>query len=142
MIPAHKLLGIVLHDVKPGHATLSLPFRDELIGDPRSRRLYGGVIACLMDSAGGAAAITTLTSEKDQCSSVDIRVDYMEPGRPADVLCEAEIVRSGNSIIYTKMRAYHPDNGETIAEGRAVYRVKRMRNEQPTDVTEIDLGLE
>ncbi len=125
MIPVHRFLGITLRDVRPGWASLYLPYRPELEGDPRSRRMHGGIIACLLDSAGGAAAITTLTGPDDMISSIDIRVDYLEPAKPDNVIAEGEIVRSGSAIIVTRMKAYHETTGELIAEGKAVYRVKR-----------------
>ncbi len=128
MIPVHRFLGITLRDVKPGWAQLYLPYRPELEGDPRSQRMHGGIIACLLDSAGGAAAITTLTGPDDMISSIDIRVDYLEPAKPDHVIAEGEIVRSGSAIIVTRMKAYHESTGELIAEGKAVYRVKRKGN--------------
>lgn len=128
MVPVHKFLGITLRDVKPGWAQLYLPYRQVLEGDPRSNRMHGGIIACLLDSAGGAAAITTLTGADDMLSSIDIRVDYLEPAKPDHVVAEGEIVRSGSAIIVTRMKAFHETSGEVIAEGKAVYRVKR-RNE-------------
>jgi uncharacterized protein (TIGR00369 family) len=125
MIPVHKFLGITLRDVRFGWAELYLPYRPELEGDPRSNRMHGGIIACLLDSAGGAAALTTLTSNEDMLSSIDIRIDYLEPAKPDHVIAEGEIVRSGSAIIVTRMKAYHESTGEVIAEGKAVYRVKR-----------------
>lgn len=126
MIPLHRFLGITLRDVRPGWAQLSLPYRQELEGDPRSNRMHGGIIACLLDSAGGAAAVTTLTGPDDMIASIDIRVDYLEPAKPEDVIAEGEIVRSGSAIIVTRMKAFHANSGELIAEGKAVYRVKRV----------------
>ncbi len=126
MIPVHKFLGVTLVEVKLGYALLKLPFRPELVGDPRVSRWHGGIIAALLDSAGGAAAITTLTGEEDQCSSIDIRLDYLRPGKPLDLLAEGKVVRDGSSVLFTTMRAWHPETGETVTEGRAVYRVKRV----------------
>jgi uncharacterized protein (TIGR00369 family) len=126
MIPVHKFLGITLRDVRPGWVQLYLPYRQELEGDPRSNRMHGGIIACLLDSAGGAAAVTTLSGPEDMLSSIDIRVDYLEPAKPDHVVAEGEIVRSGSAIIVTRMKAYHETSGEVIAEGKAVYRVKRL----------------
>ena len=125
MMPAHKLLGITLKDISEGYALLSMPFKPELVGDPRTQRLHGGVIAALLDSCGGAAAMTTLSSQKDLLASIDIRIDYLEPGRPQDVLAEAKLHRSGKAIIVTSMRAWHPESDVTIAEARGVYRVRR-----------------
>ena len=125
MMPAHKLLGITLKDISDGYALLSMPYKPELVGDPRTSRLHGGMIAALLDSCGGAAALTTLTSQSDLLASIDIRIDYLEPGRPQDVLAEAKLHRSGKAIIVTSMRAWHPESDITIAEARGVYRVRR-----------------
>ncbi|MEM7036029.1 MAG: hotdog fold thioesterase, partial [Bacteroidota bacterium] len=138
MLPGHKLLGITLKEIEQGRAVLSMPYRPDLIGDPRSQRLHGGIIAALLDSAGGAAAITTLTSPEDMVSSIDIRVDYLEPGKPKDVLAEAVIIRSGSAILVTNMKAWHPETGEVICEGRGVYRVKRMKDIRPLRAADVD----
>lgn len=127
-IPVHRLLGIILREVKWGYALLHLPFKPELVGDPRLNRWHGGIIAALMDSAGGAAAVTTLTSEKDQCASIDLRVDFLRPGQPMDLLAEGRIVRDGNSVIFVETRVWHEETGEVITEGRVVLRVKRVGN--------------
>lgn len=126
LIPSHRFLGIKLLDIKDGWARIMVPFREEFIGDPRSKRWHGGLISLAMDSVGGAAGITTLTSFEDKISTIDIRVDYLRPTTSETLVVEGEIVRSGNRIIATKMKAYHEGSPETlVAEGRAVYNVKR-----------------
>lgn len=79
-----------------------------------------------MDAAGGAAAITTLTDPRDQLSTIDIRVDYLYPGKPEDIIVEGKIVKDGKNIIFTQMKAFHAHAQELIAEGRAIYKVKRV----------------
>lgn len=131
VIPAHKFLNMELLEVRKGYAKALIPFREEMVGDPRHQRWHGGIIATLLDACGGAAAITTFTGIDDQCSSIDIRVDFLEAGKPMDLLAEAEIVRDGNSVMFAKMRAWHEETGEVVAEGRAAYRIKREH--KPTD---------
>ena len=126
-IPFHKLLGTRLEVMKDGYAAIHIPYRPDLVGDPRTERIHGGVISFAMDAAGGAAGMTTLSHDTDLISTVDIRIDYLHPGRPEDILAEGFIVKDGNSVIFTRMTARHPDSEELIAEGRAVYRVKRNR---------------
>jgi uncharacterized protein (TIGR00369 family) len=125
-IPFHKMLGIKLITMGSGKASFLIPFREELVGDPRTQRIHGGVISTAMDAAGGAAGITTLHSEKDQISTIDIRIDYLYPGKPEDIVVEGEIVKDGSSVIFTKMKAHHQEQQELIAEGRAIYRIKRL----------------
>lgn len=126
LIPFNKMLGIQLEDISDGYALLKIPFRDELVGNPMLNALHGGLISTAMDTAGGAAGMTTLTSMEDRISTIDMRVDYLRPGQAKDLLVEGHITRSGNRIVATAMKAYHPDEEEKpIAEGRGVYNVKR-----------------
>jgi len=78
-----------------------------------------------MDTTGGAAALTTLKSQDDKISTIDMRVDYLLPGSDKDLIIEGEVVRSGNRVIATKMKVYHDNEEEIIAEGRAVFSVRR-----------------
>lgn len=128
MIPLHTLLGFKLEEIREGYACIRVPFREELIGDPRARALHGGVIATAMDSVGGAAGMTTLVSFEDKLSTIDMRVDYLLPGKPMDLFVEGEIIRSGNRIIVTSMLAWQDDKTKPIADGRGVYNVKRVTN--------------
>lgn len=125
MVPVHKFLGVTLREIDRGYALLHLPFRPELVGDPRHQRWHGGIISALIDSAGGAAAITTMVSEKDQVSSIDLRVDFMKAGKPMDILCEGRVVKDGNAVLFAHMKVWHEGTEEIIAEGRGVFRVRR-----------------
>lgn len=123
-IPLHKELGVKLIDIKEGYAKIMIPFKPELVGDPRTNALHGGIISLALDSVGGAAAMTTLVSPDDKISTIDMRVDYLRPGKPQDFYAEGELGRSGNRIVVTRMIAYH-EKEKPIAEGKGVYNVKR-----------------
>lgn len=129
IIPFHQVLGLQLEEMREGYARIRIPFKIELVGDPRSSRIHGGVISTAMDAAGGAAGITTLNNSEDQIATVDMQVDYLFPGRPEDVVVEGWIIRNGNSLIFTRMKARHPEEDQLIAQARAVYRVKRISND-------------
>jgi uncharacterized protein (TIGR00369 family) len=63
---------------------LVLPVRPEFVGDPRRPALHGGVLSALIDTAGGVAAWSALGTG-GSVSTVDLRVDYLQPaglGRP------------------------------------------------------------
>jgi uncharacterized protein (TIGR00369 family) len=126
LIPLHPFLGVKLDKISAGFAQIRIPFKQELVGDPRINAIHGGIIATAMDSVGGAAAMTTLQSFEDKISTIDMRVDYLRPGKPLDLIVEGEIVRSGNRIIVTRMVAYQEDRQHLVAEGKAVYNVKRQ----------------
>lgn len=121
-----RYLGIKMADLKPGWARIHLPFRPELLGDPIRPALHGGVLSTLVDVAAGAAALTTLPYGS-KCSTVDLRVDYLLPGRALDIWAEGTVLRSGNSVAVINVEVTQETvEGQTlrIATGRAVYSLK------------------
>lgn len=70
--------------------------------------------------------MTTLTSAEDQLATVDMRVDDRRPAAGKDLVVEGWILRSGNRIVVTDMRAHHTDESDVLAEGRAVYDARRL----------------
>lgn len=128
-IPFHQLLGLKLMEVREHYVKILIPFKQELIGDPRKKAIHGGVLASVMDSAGGAVGITTLKSFEDRLSTIDLRIDYLQPGKGEDIVCEAFLVRSGSRVIFTRMICFNRNKPEEIiAEGRGVYSVKRAHH--------------
>ncbi len=123
-IPFNALLGIRLVYADEGEAHLSIPFQPHLIGDPFRPAIHGGVLSALIDTAGGTA-VFTLMDLGDKCSTVDMRIDYLRPGRSADLLCRARVLRMGNRVAAVQAAVYQEGEDEPIADGRAVYNIKR-----------------
>lgn len=129
MIPFHQFLGMKLLEVSNGFAKAVIPFRNELVGDPRIHSLHGGVIATAMDAVGGVVGMTTLTSMEDKISTIDLRIDYLRSARNCDLIIEGLLSRSGNRIVSVNMKAYKLGELDLIAEGKAVFNVIR-KNEK------------
>lgn len=125
--PFNKLLGIRGESVSPGRAVMALAVRPEFVGDPRRPALHGGVISALIDTAGGAAAWSALPSG-ESVSTVDLRVDYLEPGRLGGPLrATAELIRKGNRVCHVRVAV--TQDGVLVAEGHGVYNIHRRRRE-------------
>ena len=125
-IPFNRYLGIRLLELGEGEATLEIPFRAELIGDPFRPALHGGVISALLDTCGGAAVFSTFTDVGDRTSTVDLRVDYLRPGRQEDLRAKGRIIRIGNRVAVVSLVAFHPGAEDApIATGTGVYNVRR-----------------
>ena len=67
--------------VGPREATLVLPYRDDLVGDPTRGVVFGGVITTLLDQAGGVAPLGSLP-ELTSIATVDLRIDYLRAAKP------------------------------------------------------------
>src|SRR5438034_244532 len=77
-VPFNRLLGIKGESAEPGRAVLVLPVRPDFVGDFRRPALHGGVLSTVIDTAGGMAAWSAL-APGETVSTVDLRVDYLEP---------------------------------------------------------------
>lgn len=124
-IPFNRHLGMEVLEMADGFARARLPFREEFVGDPFRPALHGGVIATLLDATGGAAVWSGL-SMADRVSTIDIRVDYLRPGRLEEVVAEGRVRRAGNRVGVVAIHAYHPSHpDEHIAEAMGVYSIRR-----------------
>jgi uncharacterized protein (TIGR00369 family) len=123
IVPFNRHLGIKAGDAREGWAVLLLPVRPEHIGDPRRPALHGGVLSALIDTAGGVAAWSALPPG-ETVSTVDLRVDFLEPARPEGTLeAEAQLVRKGNRVCHVRIAL--TQDRVLVAEGRAVYNIHR-----------------
>lgn len=124
-IPFNRVLGIEIVELSAGNVLFSVPFRPELIGDPIRGALHGGVISAVADTCGGCVVWSAI-GDNDRVSTIDLRVDYLRPGRAEELLCRGELIRLGNRVGVTQISLFHPStSGELIAEAKGVYSVKR-----------------
>ncbi|MDI3282912.1 hotdog fold thioesterase [Polyangium sp. 15x6] len=129
LIPFNKWIGVKVDHLARGHVTLSIPWRDELIGDPVRQAIHGGVISMLADTAGGLCVWTAIENPAlGRVSTVDLRVDYLRPGRRETLVGDATTVRVGGKLGWADIRLYHPSAAsELVATARGVYALKNPK---------------
>lgn len=127
MIAFNKLLGLRVESFDREAPKLRFDMRPELIGNPSTKILHGGVISATLDVAGGFVIMLDLAHEMDsvptsfpKMGTIDLRVDYLRPGRGKYFIATARIVRKGSRIAVTHMDL-HNDDGQLIATGGAAY---------------------
>lgn len=117
--PHTHALDIRGHDSEKGVAVLSVPYREELIGDPETGVIHGGVISTLLDTGCGLSAITA-TGQAGGIATLDLRIDYMRPAQPGKaVFARCECYRVTRSVAFARGVAYEddPDNPVATAAG-------------------------
>ena len=127
-IPFNKLLGLKLESMDPKAPKLAFDMRPELVGNARRGILHGGVISAVLDATGGFAIMLALAKEPKSgeklsfpnMGTIDLRVDYLRPGRGKHFVASAKVVRLGNRIAVTHMELMN-DQGELISTGAAAY---------------------
>jgi len=123
-IPFNKHLGIRLAEVDRGRVRLEVPFKPELIGDPIRGALHGGVISTLADTCGGAALWSACDDDRIRVSTIDLRIDYLRPGKQEALVAEGNVVRMGRRVGVVDMRMFHPSApADTVATGKGVYNI-------------------
>ncbi len=129
-IPFNRFLGLRAVDIATGVVTLEIPWREELIGDPMRGAMHGGVISMLADTAGGLAIWSALPSATSRVSTIDLRVDYLRPGKQEALLAEARTVRVGKTVGVADVRLFQAsDPAATVATGKGVYAIRHAKGD-------------
>ena len=126
-IAFNKHLGLKVESFELEAPKLRFDMRPELVGNPARQILHGGVISATLDVAGGFAIMLAFASEMTgiptsfpKMGTIDLRVDYLRPGRGKHFIATARVVRKGSRIAVTHMELAN-DAGELIATGSAAY---------------------
>jgi len=129
-IPFNKFLGMKCTMLLRGKAALELPARDEFTGDPTRPALHGGVMSTLADTVGGLACFT-LIEPHDRVSTIDLRVDYLRPGKVSTSLqAEADIIRLGNRVGVANVSIFQDnDRAHPVAVAKGVYSIRRGKGD-------------
>ncbi len=133
-IPFNKVLGLQVETLDMENVCLKIGMKDELIGNPVKRVLHGGVISSVLDVTGGITAATgvlkkmvgrpleELGNRLLKVGTIDLRVDYLRPGRGKHFLATGSIMRTGQKVAVVRMEL-HNDEDLLIAVGTGTYTV-------------------
>jgi len=100
---------------------IRVPWREDLVGDPDTGVLAGGLVTTLLDHVGGLAVWTALDGFRP-LATLDLRVDYMRAAeRGRDLLAEAECYRLTHSIGFVRAWAFEDDPSDPVAAAQAAY---------------------
>ncbi len=110
--PLAQALGIEITRFEPSRVWGKVSYRDELVGDPETGVIAGGVITALLDHVCGTAAVSGMRNPVP-VATIDLRIDYMRPATPGqDIHAEAHCYKLGKSVAFVRAVAYDdtPDN--------------------------------
>jgi uncharacterized protein (TIGR00369 family) len=133
-IPFNQVLGIRITKFDHQLAEIRFAWQPQLVGNPLQQILHGGVTASALDFAGGVVCaaniierLEQLTPEQVQKSlaklgTIDLRTDFLRPGRGQEFITTAKIIRSGNKVAVARMEM-HNEQGDHLAFGTGTYMV-------------------
>ena len=134
MLPFNKVLGIDIESLnyETGDAVTCFEMTRDLVGNSTMGILHGGVTASVIDLTGGLSALISCAKfHKDKpldviakkltsSATIDMRVDYLRPGKGRSFQCKSRLIRAGIRIVVAKIDLYN-EKDTRIATGTATY---------------------
>jgi uncharacterized protein (TIGR00369 family) len=128
--PQARALGIEATQFDSDVAILKIPYRLELVGDPDTGVIAGGVVTTLLDHACGQAVMAAL-AKPTVIATLDLRIDYMRPAEPGlDIVCRAHCYKLTRSVAFVRATAYDHNPDDPVATAQAAF----MLNASPAPI--------
>jgi len=130
----NQTVGLKITVCNADKAEIRFRWQDKLMGNPMHKILHGGVTATALDTVGGILAIYSRLAKQEienefqlaeftkNVGTIDLRTDYLRPGRGTEFIATAHLIRSGSRVCVTRMEL-HNEEGEQIAFGTGTYLV-------------------
>ncbi len=115
-----EFIGTEISSTEEGRAVVSLQVEDHHLNP--SGTAHGGAVYTLVD-VSMAEAIKTMASEEENAVTIEIKINYMEPGQPGTLTSTAQVRKSGGRIIVTEAEVTQEDSGEVVALATGTYTI-------------------
>lgn len=133
-IPFTKMLGMEITKFDPEVSEIRFKWRDDLMGNNLLKILHGGVTATVLDMVGGVVIAASLVDQLENfddkavmktlqnMGTIDLRTDYLRPGRGEEFIATARIIRHGSRVAVARMEM-HNEKGSHLAFGTGTYMI-------------------
>ena len=114
-MPFNRALGLELERYEKAFAQLSFNNQPMMVGNWAQSILHGGVIASALDEE-------ELRQRLSRMGTIDLRVDYLRPGRGERFTATSSLLRAGNKVAVARVEL-HNEAQVYIASATATYMV-------------------
>jgi len=126
-IPHSRHLKMSLDLIDEGVAEISMPYDENLVGDPQTGVIHGGAVSSLMDTCCGAAVVSH-PLVPSATATLDFRIDYMRPATAGqDLFARAECYQVTRSVAFVRATTYDNDRDRPVATATGAFTVDRGR---------------
>ena len=133
-MPFNRALGLELQRFEADYAELVFDSKEMLVGNAHQKILHGGVIASVLDVCAGLVCVGSALLRHDEITqeellarlskmgTIDMRVDYLRPGRGERFVASGSLLRAGNKVAVARVELHNESNLH-IASTTATYMV-------------------
>lgn len=126
-VPFISAVGAEFVSMEGNQVRARVAWREDLVGDPDTGVIHGGVLTTLLDNLCGMAVLVALEKFRST-ATLDLRIDYMRPARKGeDVMAEAECYRVTRHIAFVRAKAFHEGEDRIIAAASASFALNDPR---------------
>jgi uncharacterized protein (TIGR00369 family) len=119
--PYNAALGLRAEAASKDGLTVVLPYRVELVGNPETGLLHGGVITGLVDASCGLSVFLEMRRPA-RIATLDLRIDYLKPATPPkDVRARAHCYKLTRQVAFVRATAFHDDVSDPIASAAGTF---------------------
>ena len=133
-LPHCQAIGLRFESALDRSQTLSVDWRDDLVGNQATQVLHGGVITTLVDVAS-ATAVAAHLPDFETLATLDMRIDYLHAATPQQrVFATSDCYRLSGQVAFVRTMCYQEhDQNNPIALGTATF----MRSPIPAHLKEL-----
>jgi uncharacterized protein (TIGR00369 family) len=114
-------LGFAYDGLEGDRVRIRVPWREDLVGDPDTGVLSGGLVTTLLDHVGGLAVWVAL-ERFEPIATLDLRVDYMRAAAARrDLIAEARCYHLSRSVAFVRAWAFEDSPDDPVAAAQSAY---------------------
>jgi uncharacterized protein (TIGR00369 family) len=123
IVPHNTALGLIATEVGRGYAIVKCPYHPDLVGNPTTGVLHGGVVTSLLDATAGFAVLLKM-DPPTRIATLDLRIDYLSPATPGrDLFARVECYKLTKYVAFARGVAYHDTPADPIASTSATFMI-------------------
>jgi uncharacterized protein (TIGR00369 family) len=113
-----ELIGTELSSAKEGRAVVNLRAEERHLNP--NGTVHGGVVYTLVD-VSMAEALKTMIEGDERPVTIEIKVNYLEPGRPGTLTSTAQVRKGGKRLTIVEAEVTQEDDSEVVALATGTY---------------------
>ncbi|KIN61947.1 Thioesterase family protein [Sulfitobacter noctilucicola] len=114
-LPHAQALGMTLDALESGDATISMPYSETIVGDPKTGVVHGGAVSALMDTCCGAAVMSH-PSNPAGTATIDLRIEYLRAATPGQrITAKATCYHVTRSVAFVRATAMDEEDDVPVA---------------------------